>query len=251
MSITLRRPSDAQPDPADSESPARSARRSPRPAPQAKKEELVVGAEPRVDLLPPEVRIERRNHRTRRAFTGGVVAVLVAVILAIAGAFSIDVMAQARLVGARAQTESLLGQQLKYSGVRDVQKQVAVAQAAQQTGASTEVAWKPFLDQVDAAQPAGVALRSVAVDSASPLAVYQQSQDPLQGPRIGTVTVVATSASLPDLPAWVSALQKIGGVVDVVPGTVNWDPVENRYVATVTMHVGDTLYTKRFNTKGK
>lgn len=251
MSITLRRPSDAQPDPAETDSGARGAKRSARPAPSTKKEELAVGAEPRVDLLPPEVRVERRNQRTRRGFTGGVLAVLVAVILAIVGAFSMDVMAQARLAGARLQTQSLLGQQLKYSGVRDVQKQVALAQAAQQTGASTEISWKPFLDRIGAAQPAGVALKSVSVDSASPLAIYQQSQDPLQGPRVGTVTVVASSASLPDLPAWASALQTIDGVVDVVPGTVNWDPVEGRYVATVTIHVGDTLYTKRFETKEK
>lgn len=216
-----------------------------------RQEGLHVGAEPRVDLLPPEVRGERRNARTRRGLGWGVLAVLLVVLVATAGAFSLNVVSQAKLLTARSETASLLAQQQQYAPVRDVQKEVALAQAAQQVGASTEVDWKAFLDQVGAAQPAGLALASVAVDSASPTAIYQQSTDPLQGPRIGTVTVIGTSAAFPDVPAWVAVLQKIPGVVDVVPGTVTLDEVKNVYKATVTIHVSDSLYTKRFEPKDK
>ena len=212
---------------------------------------LLVGAEPRVDLLPPEVRVERRNKRTRRAFGWGVLAVLLVVLIAAGGAFSLNVMSQAQLLVAHSQTESILVQQQKYAPVREVQKEVALAQAAQAAGASTEIDWKAFLDRVGAAQPNGLTLDSVAVDSISPIALYQQSTDPLQGPRIGTVTVVGKSAALPDVPAWVAALQKIPGVVDVVPGTVTLDEVSNAYKSTVTIHVSDKLYTKRFAPKGQ
>lgn len=231
-----------------SSKPAASARSLPA---EVHQEGLAVGAEPRVDLLPPEVRAERRNARTRRGFGWGVLAVLLVVLLATAGAFSVNVLSQAELLAARSRTTSLLAQQQRYAPVREVQKEVALAQAAQQAGASTEIDWKAFLDQVGAAQPAGLALSSVAVDSVSPTALYQQSADPLQGPRIGTVAVVGTSAALPDVPAWVSALQKIPGVVDVVPGTVTLDDVKNVYKATVTIHVSDRLYTKRFEPKDK
>lgn len=265
MSLTARRPSDAEQDktegPAASvtgsktktkgkpKKPAKNA--APAKRAPARQEELTVGSEPRVDLLPPEVRAERRNARLRRGFGWGVLAVFLVVLLGCGAAFSLNVVSQAQLLTARSETASLLAQQQKFAPVRDVQKQVALAQAAQQTGASTEIDWKPFLDQVGAAQPAGLSIASLSVDSISPLAVYQQSTDPLQGPRVGTVTVVATSAPLPNVPAWVSALQKIPGVTDVVPGTVVLDQVNNVYKATVTIHVSDTLYLKRFEPKGK
>lgn len=217
----------------------------------SRQEGLAVGAEPRVDLLPPEVRTERRNARTRRGFGWAVLIVLLVVLAAAGGAFSLNVLSQAKLLAARSETASLLAQEQRYAPARDAQKQVALAQAAQQAGASTEIDWKAFLDQVGHAQPAGLGLASVAVDSVSPIALYQQSADPLQGPRIGTVTVVGTSAALPNVPAWVAELQKIPGVVDVVPGTVTLDEVSHVYKATVTIHVSDTLYTKRFEPKDK
>ncbi|MCI0159071.1 hypothetical protein KNO15_20410 [Leifsonia shinshuensis] len=216
-----------------------------------RQEGLAVGAEPRVDLLPPEVRAERRNARTRRGFGWGVMAVLLVVLAATGGAFSLNVLSQAKLLAAQTETTSLFAQQKQYAPVRDVQKQVALAQAAQQAGVSTEIDWKAFLDQVGAAQPAGLELASVAVDSSAPTAIYPQSTDPLQGPRVGTVMVVGTSAALPDVPAWVGVLQKIPGVVDVVPGTVVLDDVKNIYKATVTIHVSAALYTKRYEPKGK
>ncbi len=219
--------------------------------PAARQDGLAIGAEPRVDLLPPEVRAERRNARTRRGFGWGVLAVLLVALVAAGGAFSVNVVSQAELLAARTETTSLLAQQQKFASVRDMQKQVALAQAAQQAGASTEIDWKAFLDQVGAAQPSGLTLTSVAVDSVSPIAIYQQSTDPLQGPRIGTVTVVGTSAALPNVPAWVAVLQKIPGVVDVVPGTVTLDEVNNVYKATLTIHVSDSLYLKRFEPKDK
>lgn len=222
-----------------------------RPVNGVRNEGLAVGAEPRVDLLPPEVRDERRNARTRRGFGWGVLAILVVVLAATAGAFSLNVLSQTKLLEARSETTSLLSQQQQFASAREVQKQVALAEAAQQAGASTEIDWKAFLDQVGAAQPAGLSLATVSADSISPTAIYQQSADPLQGPRIGTLTVVATSAALPDVPKWVAALQKIPGVVDVVPGTVTLDEVKNVYKATVTIHLSDRLYTKRFDPKDK
>lgn len=214
-----------------------------------KQEDLRIGVEPRVDLLPPEVRSARRNRRLRRGFGWGVLVVLLAVVLASGGAFALSVMAQTRLIAARAQTTELLAEQQKYSEVREVQKQAELAEAAQRVGASTEIVWKPFLDEVGAVQPAGLAITSLTMDSASPIAVYQQSPDPLQGPRVGTVTIVAASPTLPDVPQWVRGLQKISGVTDVVPGSVSYDETSHKYTATVTIHVDDSLFAKRFEKK--
>lgn len=249
MSITTRRSDAQETEQLPTVAPPTKGRTAPKRPGRA--ESLDIGMEPRVDLLPPEVRAERKNRSTRRGFGWGVLAVLLAVVLAIGGAFVYNVAAQARFLGAQLATADLLTQQQKFTGVRDVQKEVALAQAAQRVGASTEIDWKALLDQVGAVQPAGVALDTVTADSASPLAIYQQSPDPLQLPRIGTVTTVSSSPTIPDVTTWVRALEKIPGVADVVPSIGALDTTTGQYKVTITLHVDQTRYAKRFEQKGK
>ncbi|MGJ4844652.1 MULTISPECIES: hypothetical protein [unclassified Leifsonia] len=269
MSITTRRSDAQETEQLPTVAPATKGRRAPKapkkptapaelkatrasaPKSAGRAESIDIGSEPRVDLLPPEVRAERKNRSTRRGFGWGVLAVLLAVVLAIGGAFVYNVAAQARFLGAQLATADLLTQQQKFTGVRDVQKEVALAQAAQRVGASTEIDWKALLDQVGAVQPAGVALDTVAADSASPLAIYQQSPDPLQLARIGTVTTVSSSPTIPDVTAWVRELEKIPGVADVVPSIGSLDTTTGQYKVTITLHVDQTRYAKRFEQKGK
>lgn len=262
MTISLRRPTDS-PDAPNEKLPKKAKqppttrqakpnrKRSARAAPTtAVGEGLLIGGDPRVDLLPPEVRSARRNARTQRGFTWGVLAVVLAVIVATAAAFGFNVMAQTQLIAAQNHTQALLAQQQKYLPVRGVQNQVDIAVAAQQVGASTEVAWQPFITSIGAVEPAGLKMKSLTVDSASPIAVFEQSTDPLEGPRIATVTVVTLSNSFPDVSTWVAAVQKIPGVADVSAGAVNRDET-GIYTSSVVIHLNDKLFTNRFQTKGK
>lgn len=262
MSITIRRPVEPQDSP-ESEENASGAKTPGQKKPISKKpksalrqspagagEGLVVGGDPRVDLLPPEVRSARRNARTRRGFAWGVLAVFLVVVMASGGAFGLNIVAQGQLLVAQARTNELLSEQQKYTEVRNIQNQVDVAVAAKQVGASTEVAWQPFIAAVGSAEPPGLKMKSVTIDSASPIAVYQQSTDPLQGPRIATVTVVALSNTFPDVPGWLRAVLQVRGVVDATAGTVNRDD-GGVYTSSITIHVGEALFTKRFETKGQ
>jgi hypothetical protein len=226
-------------------------KREPRPARTRGVEELRIGGDPRVDLLPPEVRSSRRYARTRRGFTWGVLVVVLVVVLANGAAFAYNLSSQAQLLSAQARTSELLAEQQKYVGVRQVQNQVDVLIAGQQVGASTEVDWKKFIEAVGAAEPPTLKMVTMSVDSASPIADYPQSNDPLQGPRIATVEIQAFSATFPDVPSWARAVLAVDGVVDAVPGTVNLDEQSRGYVTTLTIHVSDSLYLKRFETKGK
>jgi len=250
MTISLRRPTDPPETPAEKPAKRTKQPKAAVPATAPELEGLVIGGDPRVDLLPPEVRSARRNARTRRGFTWGVLAVLLVVVMAVAGAFGLNVMAQAQMLAAQARTNDLLAQQQKYVQVRNVQNQVDIAAAAQQVGASTEVDWESFITAIGTVEPAGLKMTSTTVDSASPIAVYQQSTDPLQGPRIATVTVVTASAGFPDISAWVTSIQKIKGVADVSAGAVNRDET-GVYTSTVVIHLSDEWFTKRFETKGK
>ncbi|MGO4301096.1 hypothetical protein [Leifsonia sp. RAF41] len=247
MSISIRRPSDPPETPDAKPSKKKKAPVAPPPHDVG---DLRIGGDPRVDLLPPEVRSSRRNARTRRGFTWGVLAVFLFVIVASGAAFGYDVVAQTQLLTAQAKANELLAEQQKYLEVRNVQNQVDIAVAAQQVGASTEVDWQKFLTEVGKAEPKTMLFKKMTIDSATPIANYQQSTDPLQGPRIATVTFQAVSATFPDVPTWVRGLLKVDGVVDAVPGTVNLDAT-GVYTSTVTIHLSESLYTKRFQTKGQ
>lgn len=212
---------------------------------------LVVGGEPRIDLLPPEVRASQRARSTRRMLAYGVVAVAVVMAVAVAGSSLLAVQAQSDLAAAQAETQSLLLQQQKYIEVRTVQGDVMLVKAGQEVGASTEIQWKDYLDKVQATLPSGVTIQSVTIDSSTPLAVYQQATVPLQGPRVATITFEASSPVLPQLPAWMTALSTLPGFADATPDSVNLDKTTNAYTAKITMHVNSDAFDGRFPIKEK
>ena len=212
---------------------------------------LTIGGEPRVDLLPPEVREERKARIVRRRLGLGIAGALLLVIAASGGATVMSMQAQLALSDAQSQTTQLLKDQGKYVEVRAVQQEVALVQAAQQVGVSTEINWKTYLDAVQAILPASVVIDAVEVDAASPIALYVQPTAPLQGARVATVKFTAKSAVLPDVPTWLTALKTLPGYADALPGSVNLDTATGTYTVDITMHVNDAAFAKRFVTEGK
>ncbi len=205
-----------------------------------------VATEPRADLLPPEVRGDRKAQRTRRTLVYGVAGVAVLVIFGIGGATALSLQAQVALNDEQSRSVSLLAQQGKFTEVRLTQSNVALVEAGQQVGASTEVDWKAYLTKVQATLPANVTIDTVSVDSATPLAIFAQSTAPLQGARIATLSFSAKSPTLPEVPNWLIALQKLPGFADAVPGSVTLETSTNIYTANVTMHINEAAFDKRF-----
>ncbi|NUU06986.1 hypothetical protein [Leifsonia sp. C5G2] len=214
-------------------------------------ERIVVGFEPRVSLIPPEVVAGRRAKAMRRSLLWGVLGVVAVTIAGIGGTAALGLQAQLGLASAQAQTTELLAEQHTFIEVRKVQDQVALTQAAQQVGASTEIDWKDYLQKVQATLPADATMTSVTVDSATPLATYEQPTAPLQGARVATLTFQATSPVLPVVPAWLTSLATLPGFADATPGSVTLDETTKLYTVTITMHINDAAYDKRFDPKGK
>jgi hypothetical protein len=212
---------------------------------------LVIGGDRRVDLLPPEVRIERRGQRQRRRLTLGVTGVAVLVACGVGASTALAMTAQTQLATEQARTETLLTEQGKYFAVRALHNQIALSEAAQQLGASTEIDWKGYLDAVQGTLPSSVAIGTVQVDSSTPFAVYTQATAPLQGLRVATVSFTATSAVLPDIPAWLNALSTLEGFADALPGSVSLDQNSGSYTVTITMHVNDRAFAHRFDPTAK
>jgi len=212
---------------------------------------LKVGGNPQVDLLPPEVRKERRAKAWRRRLGGGVIGVVVVAVLGVGAATALAIQAEARLAVEQARTGQLIAEEATYADVRAMQNQVDLVRAAQEVGASTEIDWKTYLDAVQGTLPASVAIVTVSVDSASPLMRYAQSTAPLQGARVATVGFTATSTVLPDVPTWLTALGTLPGFADALPGSVTLNESDGTYTVAITMHINDAAFAQRFTGKGK
>ncbi|MGY4858097.1 hypothetical protein [Cryobacterium sp. AP23] len=217
---------------------------------QAGSEMLVVGGEPSVDLLPPEVKKDRAAKAVRRHLGLGVIGVVAVMVVGTGASVALAVQAQAQLASEQALTPALIKEQAKFGEVRSLQREADLIKAAQQVGASTEIDWKEYLERVQGILPASVTIETVAVDSATPLAIYAQPTAPLQGARVATVGFTATSAVLPDVPTWIDSLATLPGFADALPGSVSRDDT-GVYTVEVTMHVNDAAFAQRFATEEK
>lgn len=212
----------------------------------SKDSSITVGGAPRVDLLPPEVRAERRTAALVRRAWAGVVVVGVVVGIGTGAAFLERMKSEDALMVAQGETQALLMEQTKYTEVRATQNQVGLIGAAQKVGGSTDIDWPGYLAKVQATLPIGVTITSVSLDQASPLVQYAQATAPLQGSRVATLTFQATSPTLPSVPDWLNGLATLPGYADAQPGTVTLE--DDVYKADITMHITADAFTSRFDT---
>lgn len=207
-----------------------------------------VGRDPRVDLLPKEVHIDRRARATARRAWLGVVVVAVVTVLLIGGATINSVRSGSDLKAAQDETNSLLLQQQKYSEVRDVERQSTLIQAGQTVGGSTEIDWQKYLSEVQGYLPSDVVISGLTIDSAVPMTTYEQAKVPLQGERIATVDIKVVSASLPSVPDWTERLSKLTGYVDSTMTTITKQTGDGAtgYLASITLHINEKAYDDKY-----
>jgi hypothetical protein len=208
---------------------------------------ITVGGAPRVDLLPPEVRAERRAASTTRRTWLGVVVLVAATVVASGAATLGSLSAADDLAMVQSETSTLLAQQAKFSEVRDTQSQVDLIESGQAVGGSTDIDWATYLRSVQGTLPVGVTVTSVSLDQASPLESYAQGTSPLEGSRVATVVFTATSPTLPAVPVWLDGLATLPGFADATPGSVAFS--DGVYEATVTMHITADAFSGRFDEK--
>lgn len=212
----------------------------------AKTRILVVGGPPRVDLLPTEVHISRRQRATVRRAWAGVLVVAVAVGLASAWAMTERVSAEQDLAAAQSETATLAKQQGQYRDVRVAESEGALLQSAQAVGGSTEIDWATTLDSVRSRLPAGVQITGLTIDSAGAEEAYAQSDDPLQGQRIATLTFDATSDALPSIPDWLTAVGGVTGFVDANANSVARSQDGGGYAVNMTIHLDEQAFDGRY-----
>ena len=197
----------------------------------------------RVDLIPPEIEERNRQLGVRRGLRFLILLAFVIVIAGIGGVWYLATNAQLALVAEQERTDELTGQQLQYVDVREAQRALALGEAALRVGGSTEIDWQNYLQLLQATLPEGVSLQAVRVNSVGPTAAYAQSDVPLEGARIATLSFTAKSTTLPMIPDWLNRLRDLPGFVDATPGSVNLEG--GTYTASITMHINSDAYSHR------
>jgi hypothetical protein len=216
---------------------------APQAAPVAKEKKgvIAIGGQPRVDLLPDEVRAERRAaHNVRRVWLG-VAAAAVLVAIATGASTLYAKSANDELTSVQAQTGGLTQQASKYSAVRTTQSQVDLIKAAQLVGGSTDVDWTKYLSSVALTLPSGVSVTSLSVVNASPVMAVAEPTTPLQGQRVATLSFQITSNNLPAITTWLNNLATLKGYVDASAGNVASGTTG--YTGNVTLHINQKVFS--------
>lgn len=209
---------------------------------------IVLGGEPRADLLPPEVHQKAKARSTRR-----ILGLLVIFALAVvAGGYSAGVVwatqAQTGLVAAQDRTQVLLTEKLTYLEATTIANLLTTVTSARQFGASTEILWDALFDQITSYLPEGVTLVSGTMIGRAPWESEPAPAGPLRSPRVATLNLVVMSSSLPDETTLVRRLAQLPGFADATPDSVA--QADGVFTTTITLNVNEDALSGRFPATG-
>ncbi|MCJ1715663.1 hypothetical protein [Curtobacterium sp. VKM Ac-2922] len=208
-----------------------------------------LGGEPRVDLLPAEVHVERRARAVARRAWLAVVVVGAVVVLVTGLATADGLRARSDLAQAQTAGASVLQQQLQYSGVRTVQRESDLIQAAQAVGGSAQIDWASVLGAVDTALPTGTDVTGLTVSSMDPVKGFTQSVEPLAATRVATVDITIASPTVPSVPDLADRLKDVPGYVDATISTVSSEGQGATYAGQISLELGPAAFDKTYEYK--
>lgn len=205
---------------------------------------IVLGAEPRADLLPPEVGQTRRARTIRRLLA----FLAIVTIVVVGGGYSAAALraaqAQGGLEDAQRRTATLQAEKLEYAEATSLSTLVTTVTMARALGVSNEVLWNRYYNAIAAFLPAGVSIVSGSMTSRVPWAPELVPSGPLRVPRIATMTMVLSSENILDETAIVRRLAELPGFGDASPDTLARQ--EDSYRMTITINLTSDAVSGRF-----
>lgn len=199
--------------------------------------DIAIGADPRVDLLPVEIRTARRHEQIVRRMMVGLVVTVAVVLVAVVGANALSLAAGVALAAEQTRGAEILQQQQKYASLRATQSELALVKAAQAVGGATDIDWGARGRDLIESLPAGSLITNVSIDAATPVTVYEQSTVPGAASRVASATVTITAPNLAAVSLWLSTLGSLPDVVDTAGGAVKIEE-NGSYQAVATIHYG-------------
>lgn len=213
-----------------------------------------------VDLTPREV-LASRQLRVHQRLIG---LALVLVLLACAGV-SLLVVAE-RSAAQRdydrelARTSVLTAEAEQYAAITTMASVTAGVEDTLRTLLVRDVSFANLMAFVSAARPLGLSVSNEAV-LLSPPVVAPPAADPAAGSTpaaptapaaapvvIGSVSIAGSGPDIGAINPFVTRLDRIKGIVDVVPTSVTLTDTGMDY--TITLSITDELYTRRFSPEG-
>jgi len=204
------------------------------------KSSLVVGGEPRVELMPPEV-AQRERMRSMRNL--GIV-VLIASILVVAGGYglatTLNTGAQQGLADAQGETARILAEQQEYNGVTTVSALIAAIEDAEGVARSTEVNWVYVASEMGRVVPPTVLFSSLNVAGRAPWEPELETAGELRQAKVAVLTMTVLAPSLNDLTSAVRALETLDIVADA---SLDSATAGAGYEGKVTVNLSDKALT--------
>ena len=206
---------------------------------------------PQVNLLPPEVRSRRALGRTKARLALSLIVVFLLLVLAFVYATFTRSQASGHLADQQAEIARLLSEQAKYAEVPQVKGEIAREQTARTLGTSTEVMWKDYVLAIQAVTPEGVSLVDLNTNMPTPIAAVTGAEDPLMDLSVGYISFTGRADTLPDVSAWISALDSIPGFGDATVTTAAFtdDQGTTAYTVSSTVQVNEVAFALRFATQ--
>lgn len=203
---------------------------------------------PQVNLLPPEIRNRRSLGRVKVRLGIALLFVLLLAALAFVYAAFTENTAAEELAAAQRDVADLTAQQEEFAEVPRVKGQIDAVATARELTMATEVLWTTYLRSVQAVTPEPVRITTFSTAMPGPLQAPMSSTSPLDALSVGSVNFTGNAATLPDLAAWMDALDAVPGLADPTYTTAELtdDDGVTSYSIAVTVQVDDKAYALRF-----
>ncbi|WP_375496746.1 hypothetical protein [uncultured Jatrophihabitans sp.] len=198
------------------------------------------------DLTPPEL-VAARSLRVLRKQLAAALALVV--LLCAAGyvwAARQTSAAEDQLAASQVTTARLNAENAKYSDVVNLQSATSAITNQLSTLMSTDVDVAGFIERMRAAAPAGTTFTSVALTFNAAAGATSAGTVGGTAPAIGTLSLSGVSRRMVDVASYVTALQGLAGVVNVIPSTNSATKSGGRATWSITAQLTDKLYTHRF-----
>lgn len=205
---------------------------------------LVLGGEPRAQLLPPAVKQREKNRRARRLMAMFVVLAVGVAGLGIAWAYLQKTQAEQDLEAANEATTSILAQQLQYAEASQLANLVSQAASAETTVTQTEVLWAAAYIALRSHFPAEVTLTGYDFLVSAPWEQPLLPEGPIREPRVAVLTLDFSGDDYAPVAQFVSSVSSLYAFSDVKIDSVRL--VDGVYVTTVKITLDTDAISGRF-----
>ncbi|MEI8055790.1 MAG: hypothetical protein WCI29_00170 [Actinomycetes bacterium] len=224
----------------------------------------LVGAFPRVNLIPDTIAAEAKARRAKMVVVGATIAAAAVIgSLYTMAAGEVD-NAQQQLDSALAQSQVLASQTLQFADIPKVQMDVDNAKTQQYQAMGGEVLWSSLLNDLSLTMPAGTALTEfkASVDGIAPVAASASATSTdgtvppaapatnapktlsvLGNPGIGIITYAGEARTYADVAAFLDSLGKQKTLLDPYPNSAQLNPGSSVGVSTGRVDVAGTGLT--------